>query len=125
MTTEGAGPGSEQATVDAALFSLIGLLESFTLLGLGLIEDPAGKKHRNLDQARNMIDILRMLMEKTRGNLTGKEQELMRGVLTGLQLRYVEAQKAMAAGADDDAPDADGDDSAPSPDADRAEGAPS
>src|SRR4051794_27658292 len=42
--------------------------------------------------ASQMIDILALLEEKTRGNLTPDEKELLDTVLYELRLRYVEAQ---------------------------------
>jgi hypothetical protein len=40
-----------------------------------------------------MIDILALLDEKTRGNLTAEERQLLEQVLFELRLRYVEANK--------------------------------
>jgi uncharacterized protein DUF1844 len=46
----------------------------------------------DLIAAGQMIDILALLEEKTRGNLTGDEKELLETVLYELRLRFVEAQ---------------------------------
>jgi hypothetical protein len=46
----------------------------------------------DLVAAGQMIDILALLEEKTRGNLTGDEKELLETVLYELRLRFVEAQ---------------------------------
>ena len=47
-----------------------------------------------------MIDILALLEEKTRGNLTAEERQLLEQILYELRLRYVEASKqAIGAGA--------------------------
>ena len=46
----------------------------------------------DLIAAEQMIDILALLEEKTRGNLTPDEQQLLETVLYELRLRYVEAQ---------------------------------
>lgn len=55
--------------------------------------DPATgeTKPQNLDGAAQMIDILVMLEEKTRGNLTPQERTLLEQVLYELRLRYVAA----------------------------------
>ncbi len=53
----------------------------------------------NLPGARNMIDILALLEEKTRGNLTVQERQLLEEVLEGLRGRYVEAVQAGASSA--------------------------
>jgi hypothetical protein len=46
----------------------------------------------DLGAAGQMIDILSMLEDKTRGNLTADEQQLIEGVLYELRLRFVEVQ---------------------------------
>jgi len=48
----------------------------------------------DLTAAGQMIDILTLLEEKTRGNLTSDEQELLETILYELRLRFVEAQAA-------------------------------
>ena len=45
----------------------------------------------NLDGASQMIEILALLEEKTRGNLTAEERQLLDQVLYELRLRYVQA----------------------------------
>ena len=44
----------------------------------------------NLPQAKEIIDILRILEEKTKGNLTEEETNVMRDMLYTLQMKYVE-----------------------------------
>ena len=46
----------------------------------------------DLESASQMIDILSLLEEKTRGNLTAEERQLLDTVLYELRLRYIEAQ---------------------------------
>jgi hypothetical protein len=46
----------------------------------------------NLEGARQMIDILGLLEEKTRGNLTAEERQLLEQGLYELRLRFVEVQ---------------------------------
>ena len=50
----------------------------------------------NLDAARQMVEILSLLEEKTRGNLTAEERQLLDQLLYELRLRYVEAQKPVS-----------------------------
>ena len=65
-------------------------LNSSALFHLGLVPDPTtGKKEKNLLLAKQSIDIIGMLDEKTRGNLTGDEEKLLRNVLHDLRLMYV------------------------------------
>ena len=65
-------------------------LNSSVLLQLGLIEDPAsGKKTKNLPLAKQTIDILSMLEEKTQGNLTKDEENMLKNILYDLRMLYV------------------------------------
>ena len=52
----------------------------------------------NLDGAAQMIEILALLDQKTRGNLTAEERQLLEQVLYELRLRFVEAAGASAGG---------------------------
>jgi len=51
---------------------------------------------QNLPAAEQMIDILALLEQKTRGNLTAEERQLLEQVLFELRLRYMEAQKGQS-----------------------------
>jgi hypothetical protein len=65
-------------------------LNSSVLVQLGLIDDPAtGKKAKNLPLAKQTIDILGMLEEKTRGNLTEDEESMLKNILYDLRMIYV------------------------------------
>jgi hypothetical protein len=52
----------------------------------------------NLDLAAQTIELLAMLEEKTRGNLSAEERQLLDQVLYELRMRYVEARKGSASG---------------------------
>mgnify|MGYP001770056702 CR=1 FL=1 len=52
-------------------------------------EYEGGKAEKNLPAAKQTIDILDMLGEKTKGNLDANEQNLIQGVLYELKMRYV------------------------------------
>jgi hypothetical protein len=56
------------------------------LMRLGSEEQPPA----DLDLARHTIDLMAMLQEKTRGNLTLEEQRLLENSLTMLRFRYVQ-----------------------------------
>ena len=64
----------------------------------GDVPDPTtGDKHApNLPLAQQMIDILAMLEEKTRGNLSVEERQLIDQVLYELRMRFVEVSRAGA-----------------------------
>jgi uncharacterized protein DUF1844 len=61
----------------------------------GDLPDPVSGKggEANLTAAQQMIDILALIEEKTRGNLTVEERQLLDQVLFELRMRYVEAAK--------------------------------
>ena len=74
--------------------SLIFSLSSSALLHLGEIADPqTGEKKEDLPLAKHSIDIISMLKEKTKGNLTDEESKFVENILTDLRWRYVRANK--------------------------------
>ncbi|MFO7155462.1 MAG: DUF1844 domain-containing protein [Pseudomonadota bacterium] len=67
-------------------------LGSSALVHLGDAPNPeTGKLEKNLVLARETIDVLSMLQEKTKGNLTPEEERFLGSLLYDLRLRYVEA----------------------------------
>jgi hypothetical protein len=69
-------------------------LSTQALMHLGEIADPmTGKVESDIAVAKQMIDIVGLLKDKTRGNLDPGEQQLMEDVLYDLRMRYVEAVK--------------------------------
>lgn len=65
-------------------------LNASALVNLGAIENPAtGKKEKNLSLAKQTIDIIGMLAEKTGGNLTTDEENLLKHILYDLRINYV------------------------------------
>lgn len=73
-------------------FSFIFSLSTSALIQLGEIEDPfTQKESKNLSLAKQTIDLIGMLREKTRGNLTSDEEKFIDEVLFDLRMRYVKA----------------------------------
>jgi len=69
-------------------------LAQMALVHLGEVADPAtGEVRADLEQARHTIDILDMLQEKTRGNLTPDEATLLRTVSADLKLKFVRVSR--------------------------------
>ena len=67
-------------------------LSTSALIQLAEIEDPAMKQPvKNLPLAKQTIDLIGMLKEKTKGNLTPDEDKLMENILFDLRMRYVKA----------------------------------
>ncbi|MFQ5861841.1 MAG: DUF1844 domain-containing protein [Candidatus Brocadiales bacterium] len=69
-------------------------LATQVLIALGDIENPISrKKEKSLEQARYTIDVLKMIEEKTKGNLTPEEQKYLEGVLYDLRMSYIAGTK--------------------------------
>lgn len=61
---------------------------------LGQVANPAtNKKEEDLPQAKFIIDTLGMLKEKTKGNLTQEESNLLENVLYELRMQYISKTK--------------------------------
>jgi hypothetical protein len=72
--------------------SFIFSLSTSALIQLGEIEDPfAQKLVKNLPLAKQTIDLIGMLKEKTKGNLSSEEEKIIEYVLYDLRMRYVKA----------------------------------
>lgn len=81
-----------QLTFTAFIFSLA----SSAAIHFGDLPDPmtGAKAEPNLEGAAQMIEILALLEEKTRGNLTAEERQLLEQVLYELRMRFVDATKS-------------------------------
>ena len=68
-------------------------LASTAAIHFGDLPDPISGERAdpNLDGATQMIEILALLEQKTRGNLTAEEREVLGQVLYELRMRFVEA----------------------------------
>jgi len=94
-----APPGDELTAADGRLpavdfHTFVLSLGSSALLHLGELEHPeGGSAEKDLPLAKHTIDILSMLEEKTKGNLTPAEEKLIQSLLYDLRLRYVNASK--------------------------------
>ena len=74
--------------------TFIASLNASALLQLGAIEDPTtGTKNKNLPMAKQTIDILSMMQEKTAGNLSQEEENLLKNILYDLRLMYVKEKQ--------------------------------
>ncbi len=90
--------GNESDTlpqIDFATFIMS--LSHSVLVHLGDEPDPeTNAVQANLTLAKQNIDLLGLLEEKTKGNLTGAEERLLAQVLFDLRMRFVERSKAAA-----------------------------
>ena len=70
-------------------------LGSSALMHMGELDSPDGQPGEvDLPLAKHTIDVIAMLEEKTKGNLTAPEANLVESLLYDLRLRYVEKSKA-------------------------------
>lgn len=89
---EGALTDAELPEVDFSTF-LLSLAHS-VFVHLGAADPPAGEKVEiNLPIARQTIDLIALLADKTRGNLTGAEERLLEQILDDVRSRYAQAEK--------------------------------
>lgn len=92
-------PSSDQAeqvhTMPPVNFSTFLLsLSSAAMMYFGDIADPVSQqKTKNLALAKQHIDILALLQEKTKGNLTAEEENLLEELLYNLRMRYIQERK--------------------------------
>jgi hypothetical protein len=66
------------------------------MMQLGLMHEQGGQPGVDLIGARQTIDTLGMIAEKTKGNLTSKEQGFLQNCLYELRMAYVEVTNALA-----------------------------
>lgn len=82
---------SELAPMDFSILVLS--LNTSALVHLGEAPAEVGPSELNLPMARQTIDMIAMLEEKTKGNLTGQEERLVDQVLFDLRMRYARKAK--------------------------------
>jgi hypothetical protein len=91
-------PGQEPADTagepNLDFFNYIASLGFQTMIFLGEMPNPITQQvEKNLKQAKFLIDTLVILRDKTKGNLSKEEDELLNGSIYELQLRYVDLSK--------------------------------
>ena len=88
-----ANAGPELPGID--LTTLVLSLSHSVLLSLGDAPDPSsGERVIDLPLARQTIDLMALLQEKTRGNLSGEEERVLSQALFDLRMRFVEVVKS-------------------------------
>lgn len=90
--TNKGGPVTKPQVVDFSMFLFS--LASSAQLAMGVIPHPETQKtQKNLEAARQTIDIIELLKTKTTGNCTEDETKLMDQLLYTLRMQFVEAGK--------------------------------
>jgi hypothetical protein len=87
-----------QALPPATFTLLVLSLRAQTEIQLGLmhLEEDGEKSPPNLPVARHSIDMLAMLLEKTKGNLALEERRLLENSLTELRFRFVQISEELS-----------------------------
>lgn len=86
----GRGPSEEAQPPEMDFTSFVLSLSTTAMFHFGDLPDPVTKKaDKNLAAAKQTIDILGMLQEKTAGNLTADEKNILDAALFELRMRYV------------------------------------
>lgn len=95
-TSQAEGRASQDLPpVDFASFVM--MLTNNVMVFLGQVPSPITQQPQvDLEQAEHTIDIIMMLKEKTRGNLTDEEERFLQELLPQLQMAYVQARKSSA-----------------------------
>jgi hypothetical protein len=95
---DAAKPAADAPKKLVAFENLIRMIGSNAAMVLGAYADPnTGQPMIDPDAARELIDMLDALQQKTKGNLAPEENEMLLDLLGKLKLTYLEVQKAMAA----------------------------
>ncbi len=91
----GTGEDAPKRFPEVTFSTFVFSLSSSALVHLGEVPDPnTNKIHKDLALAKQIIDTLAMLQEKTRGNLEKDEEQLLQTVLYDLRLRFVKQSDA-------------------------------
>ncbi len=89
-STESQYQDSEKNKVTFTEFIM--MMSTQALFALGVVPNPENEKDlTNLPIARRTIDMLAMIREKTKGNLTQDEETMMDDVLHQLRMRFIDA----------------------------------
>ncbi len=74
-------------------------VSSAAYMGLGLVPGPEGKEPvPNLELAKQNIDLLELMAEKTKGNLSAEEDRLLQQLLFETRMRYCEVLRSTGKG---------------------------
>jgi hypothetical protein len=91
-------PAAQTPKKSEAFQNLVRMIGSNAAMVLGAYADPrTGQPVIDPDAARELIDMLDALQEKTRGNLAPEENAMMLDLLGKLKMTYLEINQAMAA----------------------------
>ncbi len=90
-----AAPGKRPAAMEVSFEGLANSLSVQAMMQLGVIRDEGTPMRPDIIGARQTIDILTMLQEKTKGNLSEREASMLQSALFELRMAFVEITKAV------------------------------
>lgn len=79
----------------ATFASIVMRMATGAYISMGLVEDPTtGKKNKDLEISKFLIDSLITLREKTKGNLDKQEEGYLNNIINDLELKYVKEKES-------------------------------
>lgn len=92
------GEGEHAKNPRVSITVLVEQLGAQAMAGLGQMADPrTGRPHVDLDLARDAIDMIGLVAEKTRGNLEAEEARTVGEILNSLRMAYQQVSQAYGA----------------------------
>ena len=85
----------EKEFEEATFASIVMRMATGAYISLGLVGDPTtGKKNKDLEISKYLIDSLRVLRDKTKGNLDKQEEGYLNNIIHDLELKYVKEKES-------------------------------
>jgi hypothetical protein len=75
---------------DQMFLQLIYMFHTSAMQGLGKVADPTGQINRNLEYVNQTIDLMEMLLVKTKGNISEEIEKMLTQMISELKLNYVD-----------------------------------
>jgi hypothetical protein len=75
---------------DQLFMQLLYMFHTSAMQGLGKMADPIGKINKNLEYVSQTIDLMEMLKEKTKGNISADIEKVLDEMLSELRLNYAD-----------------------------------
>jgi hypothetical protein len=84
----------EENLETASFLSIVLRMATGAYISLGLVEDPTtNKKNKDLEMSKYLIDSLRIIRDKTKGNLNKEEEGYLNNIISDLELKYVKEKE--------------------------------
>ena len=80
---------------DQIFLQLIYMFHTSAMQGLGKVADPTGQINRNLEYVSQTIDLMEMLLVKTKGNISEDIEKMITQMISELKLNYVDEKSKL------------------------------